>query len=293
MPREIVSVQLGQCGNQIGSLFWQRLCAEHGINKDGILEEWATEGGDRKDVFFYQADDEHYIPRAILVDLEPRVINTILTGPYRDLYNPENIFLSKEGGGAGNNWANGYASGERCYEEVMEMIDREAEGSDSLEGFMMMHSIAGGTGSGMGSYLLERLNDKFPKKLLQTYSVFPNQVDGDVVVQPYNSVLTLKRLVNNADSVVVLDNAALQRLSSEGGAWSTGQSFDQTNQLVATVISASTQTLRYPGYMNNDLVGIIASLIPTPRCHFLITSYTPFMSDMIDKASLMILSNAI
>ncbi|CAE6415391.1 unnamed protein product [Rhizoctonia solani] len=234
MPREIVSVQLGQCGNQIGSLFWQRLCAEHGINKDGILEEWATEGGDRKDVFFYQADDEHYIPRAILVDLEPRVINTILTGPYRDLYNPENIFLSKEGGGAGNNWANGYASGERCYEEVMEMIDREAEGSDSLEGFMMMHSIAGGTGSGMGSYLLERLNDKFPKKLLQTYSVFPNQVDGDVVVQPYNSVLTLKRLVNNADSVVVLDNAALQRLSSEGGA-SSGQSFDQTNQLARSV----------------------------------------------------------
>jgi tubulin gamma len=92
MPREIVTVQLGQCGNQgelskpvqasgiliqrlkkVGAVYWQRLCAEHGINKEGILEEWATEGGDRKDVFFYQADDEHYIPRAILVDLEPRV----------------------------------------------------------------------------------------------------------------------------------------------------------------------------------------------------------------------------
>lgn len=57
----------------MGAVYWQRLCAEHGINKEGILEEWATEGGDRKDVFFYQADDEHYIPRAILVDLEPRV----------------------------------------------------------------------------------------------------------------------------------------------------------------------------------------------------------------------------
>jgi len=57
----------------VGSVFWQRLCAEHGINKEGILEDWATEGGDRKDVFFYQADDEHYIPRAILIDLEPRV----------------------------------------------------------------------------------------------------------------------------------------------------------------------------------------------------------------------------
>lgn len=57
----------------VGSVYWQRLCAEHGISKEGILEEWATDGGDRKDVFFYQADDEHYIPRAILVDLEPRV----------------------------------------------------------------------------------------------------------------------------------------------------------------------------------------------------------------------------
>lgn len=57
----------------VGSAFWQRLCAEHGISKEGILEDWATEGGDRKDVFFYQADDDHYIPRAILIDLEPRV----------------------------------------------------------------------------------------------------------------------------------------------------------------------------------------------------------------------------
>lgn len=117
----------------MGAVYWQRLCAEHGISKEGILEEWATEGGDRKDVFFYQADDEHYIPRAILVDLEPRVINNILTSPYANLYNPENIFVSKDGGGAGNNWAQGYSAGERIYEEVMEMIDREAEGSDSLE----------------------------------------------------------------------------------------------------------------------------------------------------------------
>ncbi|KAG6874321.1 hypothetical protein C0995_001546 [Termitomyces sp. Mi166 len=260
MPREIVTVQLGQCGNQMGSVYWQRLCAEHGINKEGILEEWAAEGGDRKDVFFYQADDEHYIPRAILVDLEPRVINNILTSPYAGLYNPENIFVSKDGGEAGNNWAQGYASGEKIYEEVMEMIDREAEGSDSLEGFMLAHSIAGGTGSGLGSFILERLNDKFPKKLIQTYSVFPNSQEGDVVVQPYNSLLTLKRLVNHADSVVVLDNSALARISADRLHQQT-PSFDQTNQLVATVMAASTQTLRYPGYMNNDLVGIIADQI--------------------------------
>ena len=67
----------------------------------------------------------------------------------------------------------------------------------------MCHSIAGGTGSGLGSNLLERLNDRYPKKLIQTYSVFPNHLEtSDVVVQPYNSILTLKRLTLNADAVV-------------------------------------------------------------------------------------------
>jgi len=68
---------------------------------------------------------------------------------------------------------------------------------------MLLHSIAGGTGSGLGSYLLENLNDRYPKKLVQTYSVFPNSEEiSDVVVQPYNSLLSLKRLTLNADSVV-------------------------------------------------------------------------------------------
>lgn len=49
-------------------------------------------------------------------------------------------------------------------------------------------------------------------------------------------------------------------------------------------MSASTTTLRYPGYMHNDLVGIVAALIPTPRCHFLMTSYTPFTGDSIEQA---------
>ena len=48
---------------------------------------------------------------------------------------------------------------------------------------------------------------------------------------------------------------------------------------VSTVMAASTTTLRYPGYMNNDMIGLIASLIPTPRCHFLMTGYTPMTLD--------------
>ncbi|XP_065896643.1 tubulin gamma-1 chain isoform X2 [Dysidea avara] len=245
MPREIISVQLGQCGNQIGMEFWKQLCAEHGINPEGILEKYATEGKDRKDVFFYQADDEHYIPRAVLLDLEPRVIHGILSSPYAKLYNPENIYMSEHGGGAGNNWASGYAQSERLSEEIFDIIDREADGSDSLEGFVLCHSIAGGTGSGMGSFFLERLNDRFPKKLIQTYSVFPNLDEfSDVVVQPYNSILTLKRLTLHADCVVVLDNTALNRIAAER-LRIPNPTFSQVNQLPKNVmVSASTKDKR-------------------------------------------------
>ena len=203
----------------------------------------------------------------------------------------------------------------------MEMIDREADGSESLEGFLVCHSIAGGTGSGMGSFLLERLNDHFPKKLIQTYSVFPNQADSsDVVVQPYNSLLTLKRLTLNADAVVVLgdgpphcpanhhllqhhchlhltssttatstsDNTALNRIATER-MHIDNPSVEQINSLVSTVMAASTNTLRFPGYMNNDLIGLVSSLIPTPRLHFLMTGYTPLSySDEAGEAATLV-----
>jgi hypothetical protein len=131
----------------------------------------------------------------------------------------------------------------RCVPLPLSLVHHEANGGGGggdtlpffsfylLQGFMLMHSIAGGTGSGLGSFLLERLNDKFPKKLIQTYSVFPNAQEGDVVVQPYNALLTLKRLANHADSVVVLDNGALARINADRLHLQT-PSFDQTNQLV-------------------------------------------------------------
>ena len=82
---------------------------------------------------------------------------------------------------------------------------------------------------------------RYPKKLVQTYSVFPNQETGqdsgggigvsDVVVQPYNSLLTLKRLTQCADCVVVLDNTALNRIATER-LHIQAPSLEQINELV-------------------------------------------------------------
>ena len=103
-----------------------------------------------------------------------------------------------------------------------------------------------------------------------------------MVVQPYNCLLTMKRLILNADATVVIDNNALTRMATDRLKL-TQPTFAQTNSIVSTIMSASTTTLRYPGYMNNDLMGLIASLIPTPRCHFLMTGYTPLILDQSEQ----------
>lgn len=98
----------------------------------------------------------------------------------------------------------------------------------------------------MGSYLLEQLNDHFPKKLIQTYSVFPNQArshTSDVVVQPYNSILTLKRLTINADAVVVLDNTALNAIAADRLRIAS-PTVGQLNSLVSTVRRSALHSVR-------------------------------------------------
>ncbi|KAH7816845.1 Tubulin gamma chain [Monocercomonoides exilis] len=284
--REILTIQCGQCGNQIGNEFWKNITTEHGIELDGVLKDEAAAVDDRKDVFFYQADDDRFVPRAVLIDLEPKVIGGIKNGPMKHFFNPENFFMPKisEGRGAGNNWGAGYEMASKTHEELFDLIDREVDGCDSLEGFTLCHSIAGGTGSGYGSYLLEQLSDRYPHKVLQTYSVFPNMAGAsDVVIQPYNSLLTLKRLEECADSVVVLDNTALYRIAEERLKIA-DPSMADLNTFISSVIAASTSTLRFPSYMNNDLVSILSSLIPTPRCHFLMTAYTPFTSTTVTQS---------
>ncbi|ELA42806.1 uncharacterized protein VICG_00121 [Vittaforma corneae ATCC 50505] len=272
---EIVALQIGQCGNQIGNEFWKKLCSEHKISLDGTLLD---NQNDRKDVFFYQADDSRYIPRSILLDLEPRVI-----GQCAPIFNRENMFVSNEGGGAGNNWAHGYFVANRFKEDVMDIVQREAEACESLEAFNIMHSVAGGTGSGFGSLMLESIGDYFPKKILTTFSILPANEDGsDVVVQPYNTILTLNYLSKYADNVIVMDNHALGQVTFDS-IRTKNVSFNILNALVSTVMSSYTSTIRYPTHMYCDYRSILSCTVPVPEFKFIVPSYTPFTCDELHQ----------
>ncbi|ODV61314.1 gamma-tubulin [Ascoidea rubescens DSM 1968] len=307
MPGEIITLQAGQCGNQIGQQFWQQICAEHGISLDGEFDASLYSANnnnssnspfynennilidDRKNIFFYESDNNRYTPRSILIDLEPRVLSTI-QNKLPNLFNPKNYYSAKNGSGAGNNWLSGFNYSYQHNEELLDVINKEIDSCDNFEGFKLIHSVAGGTGSGLGSYCLESLNDNFPKKLINTYSIFPSNSgnnSSDVVVQPYNTLLTLKRLIEFSDSTILMDNESLTKISieifNENEFLKQSISFNEINQLISTIISNLTNSIRFPNYMYNSLTSIYSNLIPLPNLHFLIPSYYPFTIDYVDN----------
>ena len=106
MPREIVHVQVGQCGNQIGAKFWEIISDEHGIAPDGVWNGDSDLQLERIEVYYNEAAAQKYYPRCILVDLEPGTMDAVRTGPYGEIFKPENFVFGQSG--AGNNWAKGH-----------------------------------------------------------------------------------------------------------------------------------------------------------------------------------------
>ena len=101
--REIVSIQAGQCGNQIGSKFWEVISDEHGVDPTGTYQGDSDLQLERINVYFNEATGGRYVPRAVLMDLEPGTMDSVRAGPYGQIFRPDNFVFGQTG--AGNNWA--------------------------------------------------------------------------------------------------------------------------------------------------------------------------------------------
>jgi len=295
--REIVQVQVGQCGNQIGCAFWESVAKEHYLDFEGKFDkEDADKEGvngaqvlEKVGVYFTEvknSEDEDvtrskYVPRAVIVDLEPGVIDDIQGSALGNLFRPGNIVAGASG--AGNNWAKGhYTEGAELVEDVIEIVRREVEGCESLQGFQLTHSLGGGTGSGMGTLLSLKLRDNFPDRLLATYSVYPSPRVSDTVVEPYNAVLSSHQLLENADETFMVDNEALYSIA-QTALKEDNPSYAQLNNLISQCMCGVTASLRFPGQLNGDLRKLGVNLVPFPRLHFFLLSQAPLITDLMLK----------
>jgi len=206
MPREILTIQVGQCGNQIGMRFWDLALKEHA--------SCSTQFDDAMSSFFKSDSKElkSLKARALLVDMEEGVINQIYKSEIGELFDSTQTL--KDVSGSGNNWAHGHHEyGPKYEKDILEKIQKNLEECDSPQCFMLMHSLGGGTGSGLGTYILEKINDYYPEIYKFDVSVFPSE-DDDVITSPYNSILSLDKLINNADCVMPIDNQSLLDICS-------------------------------------------------------------------------------
>jgi tubulin beta len=279
MPREVVSFHAGQCGNQLAKEFWKTVSKEHGIGGDGMYIGDSDEQLERSYVFYSESAEGKYVPRAINFDLEVGVLDALKASDFGGLYKTTNLIAGQSG--AGNNWAKGhYTEGAELIDEVMDAGRREAEDCDTLQGFQVTQSLGGGTGSGMGTLMISKIREEYPDRMMLTYSVFPSPKVSDTVVEPYNTILSIHQLIENADECVVLDNEALYDLCFSKLKIKT-PSFSELNMLVGAAMSGITSSLRFAGTLNSDLRKLAVNLIPFPRLHFFNISFAP----MVDEAA--------
>lgn len=85
-----------------------------------------------------------------------------------------------------------------------------------MQGLQITHSLGGGTGSGLGSNILGKLESDYPNKIVFNFSVLPssasNSAPSDVVVEPYNTIFSLKSLVESSHMTLPIENQSLYRI---------------------------------------------------------------------------------
>merc|ERR1712024_160731 len=212
---------------------------------------------------------------------EPTVVDDVRTGPRAQMFHPEFLLNGKED--AANNFARGhYTVGKEILDQVNDRLRKLVDNSQNVQGFIINHAVGGGTGSGLGALILERIAVDYRKKSKIGFEIYPAPNISTCIVEPYNSMLSTHWLLDHTEVSVVLDNEAIYAICQKQLDIAR-PSYAQLNMLIAKVVSSMTASLRFDGELNVDLGEFQTNLVPFPRLHFMTTALAPVVS--AEKAS--------
>merc|ERR1719166_397471 len=223
--------------------------------------------------FYDVAGNDEMVPRNLFIDLENSCVAQIMKSKMGKQFNKEYTISGKED--AANNFARGhYTVGKEKMETITEKVKQIVESCDNLQGFLMCHAVGGGTGSGLGMLILERLAVDYRKKSKIGFEIYPAPSISTCIVEPYNGLLSTHWLLDHTEVSLVLDNEALYRIC-EKELKLKKITYDHLNKVCAKSISCMTSALRFEGDLNVDMNEFQTNLVPFPRLHFMTSSYSP------------------
>jgi len=277
MVREIISISVGQGGIQLGNAIWEQYRMEHNISTTGVMDAETREKTDEYFLtFFEETSAGQYVPRNLYCDLEPTVLDDVKRGAQAGLFHPEFLVNAKED--AANNFARGhYTVGKEMMDIVSDRLRKLVDNSENPQGFICTHSVGGGTGSGMGMLILERLAVDYRKKSKIGFEIYPSPNISTCIVEPYNGLLSTHWLLDHTDVSLVLDNEALYEICQKKLDIKR-PSYKNLNNIICKVVSSMTAALRFDGELNVDMNEFQTNLVPFPRLHFMTTSLAPVIS---------------
>ncbi|XP_033627517.1 tubulin delta chain-like isoform X2 [Asterias rubens] len=223
--------------------------------------------------------------RAVLVDMEGKVVQNVAAQAHRSgswKYDRKQMFSKKQG--AGNNWADGFhGQGPRVEEEVLERVQREVERCDAFAGFLTLMSVAGGTGSGVGTRITQVLQDNYPNAFLFNHLIWPHGT-GEVILQNYNAILSLGHLYQCADAVLITHNDSMRRICGQYITAKQNISFLDMNKVIAQQMNIALQ----PALLVSDFANpkrpssfghLLEHLVPHPDYKLLTMRSVPQVSE--------------
>jgi len=259
MPRELITVQVGQCGLQVGTKFWDLVLREHAAAASAspipVFDSSMSSFFRHVDARVHPVLDlgvsdppaplQSLRARAVLVDMEEGVLSELKRSDLAELFDTANMV--QDVSGSGNNWAHGHHGyGPQYMPSILEAVRRAVEPCDSLQAFFLLHSLGGGTGSGLGTAVLAALDDAYPDVYRFVSCVAPSEQD-DVITSPYNSTLAMHQLIQHADAVMPIHNQALidicAKINKESGSGGSSSSGAASSSSSSSAGSSATNTV--------------------------------------------------
>ena len=305
-------LQVGQCGNQVGMKLWNELRSMHSSKTDFLFRDGETiahsvmidtEPKVLRSIKVDRTTYSYYDPNNILFYQSGRGNNWAMgysntrtvkkkAGDFGDIDKFKNLptlekaqllYKTKTNLKNKTNTDKEFESDEIALKEnttlldqTIHLIQKEIEKIDYYTSTMMISSLAGGTGSGFGSRIMETMRDEYTSNLLYNTVVFPS-ASGENPLQQYNCLLSLSHLQDFSDGIIYFQNDKVFKCLSRIGVGDNTKpiNIDDINEYVASLLAnlLKVNDLKTPKRFYSDYLSDLTCL---PECKFIEMYGSPF-----------------